>query len=67
MTTLSRLEKLEEKLLPKVKEVHFVGWADCEWNECDGLVRQHDETKEQFFKRVRLNNPDRLIFWCKQD
>jgi hypothetical protein len=65
MTALSRLEKLEEKLLPKVKQVHFVGWADCEWKACDGLVRQTNESKEQFFKRVRLNNPDRLIFWCE--
>ncbi len=65
MTALSRLEKLEQKLLRKVKEVHFVGWAGCEWNECDGLVRQTNESKKQFFKRVRLNNPDRLIFWCE--
>jgi hypothetical protein len=63
VTTLSRFEKLEQTLMPKVKEVHFVGWADCEWKECDGLVRQPDESKEQFFKQVRLNNPDRLIFW----
>jgi hypothetical protein len=66
MTALSRLEKLEQKLLPKVKQVHFVGWADCEWKECDGLVRHANESKEQFFKRVRLNNPDRLIFWCEK-
>ncbi len=65
MTAISRLEKLEEKLLPKAKQVHFVGWADCQWNECDGLVRHPDETKEQFFKRVRLNNPQRNIFWCQ--
>jgi hypothetical protein len=65
MTPLSRLEKLEQKLLPKVKQVHFVGWADCQWNKCDGLDRQSNETKEQFFKRVRLNNPDRKIFWCE--
>ena len=65
MTALSRLEKLEEKLLLKVKQVHFVGWADCEWNKCDGLDRQPNETKEKFFKRVRLNNPERKIFWCE--
>ena len=65
MTAISRLEKLEQKLLPKVKEVHFVGWSDCAWNECDGLARQSNETKEQFFKRVRQNNPNRLIFWCE--
>jgi len=65
MTTLSRLEKLEEKLLPKAKQAHFIGWADCEWRACDGLVRQPNESKAQFFKRVRLNNPDRLIFWCE--
>jgi len=65
VTALSRIEKLEQKLLPKVKQVHFVGWADCEWRECDGLIRQPDETKEQFFKRVRLNNSKREIFWCE--
>jgi hypothetical protein len=63
MTTLSRLEKLEEKLLPKVKQVHFVGWADCEWRECDGLFRRPDETKEQFFRRIKLNNPKKKVFW----
>jgi hypothetical protein len=65
MTALSRLEKLEQKLLPKVKEVHFVGWADCAWNECEGLIRQPNESKELFFKRIRQNNPDRLMFWCE--
>ena len=64
MIALSRLEKLEQKLLPKMQQVHFFGWADCEWNECDGLVRQPNESKEQFCKRIRLNNPDKLIFWC---
>ena len=64
MTMVSRLGRLEEKLLPKVREVHFVGWADCEWHECDGIVRQSNETEEQFFKRVRLNNPEGKIFWC---
>jgi hypothetical protein len=65
MTFISRLEKLEQKLQPKVKEVHFFGWADCEWNECDGLIRQVDETIEQFLKRIRLSNPKKLIFWCE--
>jgi hypothetical protein len=64
MTARSRIESLEQKLLLKVKQVHFVGWADCKWNTCDGLFRQPNESKEQFFKRVRLNNPERLIFWC---
>ncbi len=65
MTALSRLEKLEEKLLPKVKQVYFVGWANCEWNTCEGLVRQPNESKEQFFKRIRLSNQNKFIFWCK--
>jgi hypothetical protein len=64
MTARSRIKSLEQKLLLKVKQVHFVGWADCKWNTCDGLFRQPNESKEQFFKRVRLNNPERLIFWC---
>jgi hypothetical protein len=65
MTFISRLGRLEEKLQTKIQEVHFIGWADCEWKECGGLVRQTNESKEQFFKRVRLNNPDKLIFWCE--
>ena len=65
MTSISRLEKLEQKLQPKIKEVLFIGWADCEWNECDGLIRQVDETIEQFLKRIRLSNPEKLIFWCE--
>jgi hypothetical protein len=65
MTSISRLEKLEQKLQPKIKEVLFIGWADCEWNECDGLIRQVDETIEQFLKRIRLGNPEILIFWCE--
>jgi hypothetical protein len=64
MTIVSRLGRLEEKLLPKVREVHFVGWADCEWYECNGIVKQSNETEEQFFKRVRLSNPEGKIFWC---
>jgi len=64
MTFISRLERLEEKLQSKIQEVHFFGWADCKWNECDDLVRQPNESKEQFFKRIRLNNPDKLLFWC---
>jgi hypothetical protein len=64
MTFISRLGRLEEKLQPKIQEVHFFGWADCEWNECDDLVREPNESKEQFFKRIRLNNPDKLFFWC---
>jgi hypothetical protein len=64
MTALTRIEKLEQKLLQRVKKVHFVGWADCAWKECDGLVRQPNESQENFFKRLRLNNPDKMIFWC---
>jgi hypothetical protein len=65
MTTLIRLEKLEKKLLNKVKQVHFIGWKDCAWSECDGLIRQPNESKEQFFNRVRLKSSDKIIFWCE--
>jgi hypothetical protein len=63
MTLKTRLHKLTNKLKPEVQEVHFFGWADCAWNECDGLVRQPNESKELFFERVRQNDPDKLIFW----
>jgi hypothetical protein len=63
MSLKSRLSKIEATL-PAVVTVHFFGWADCAWNECDGLVRQPNESKELFFKRIRQNNPDRLMFWC---
>jgi len=64
MTLKSRLQKLEQTLQPNIKQVHFVGWMDCEWSECDGLIRKRNESKELFFKRVRLDNPDKIIFWC---
>lgn len=65
MNALYRLEKIEGKLLPKVQKIHFIAWADCKWNQCEGLVRQSNESKEKFFKRIRLNKPDKLIYWCK--
>ncbi len=62
MTALYCIEKLEQKLLPKVNQLHFVGWADCGRNQCDRLVRQPNESKEKLFRRVKHNNPNRTIF-----
>jgi hypothetical protein len=63
MTALSRLEKLEEKLKPEKKKVYFMGWAGCQFKHSNGLTRWDGESKEQYFKRVTENDPNRMIHW----
>jgi hypothetical protein len=58
----SRLARIE-KFAPIVDEVHFMGWADCEWKEAEGLVRANDESKESFFDRVRAVTNKKWV-WC---
>lgn len=64
MTALSRLEKLEEKLIPKVKKTYFIGWGNCEWKKCEDLIRGEDESKEQFFNRVKRRYPKKIVHCC---
>lgn len=62
MSLKSRLTKIE-KDAPEEEKVHFLGWADCEWREAEGLIRAEGESKEDFFKRVR-SITDKKWIWC---
>ena len=52
MTLKSRLQKLTIKLKPEEVKIYYMGWADCTWSESEGLVRQEDESKDDFCNRV---------------
>ncbi len=52
MRLATRIEKLEEKLLPKKRKAYFIGWQDCTWSKSEGLFRQAGESKEAFCNRV---------------
>jgi hypothetical protein len=43
-------------------KVTFIGWADCEWREAEGMVRQEKESIEDFFTRVRATTNKKWIF-----
>lgn len=62
MNLKRRLAKIEAKV-PEVDKVHFLGWADCEWREAEGLVRHENESKEGFFDRVKAAT-DKKWIWC---
>ena len=63
MSLKSRLAKIE-KNAPEEDRVHFLGWADCEWKEAEGLVRAESESKEDFFERVKAITDNKFI-WCE--
>jgi hypothetical protein len=52
MNLASRIQKLEQKLIPKKEKVYCMGWADCTWSESEGLIRQEGESKDDFCNRV---------------
>lgn len=62
MNLKNRLAKIE-KNVPVVDKVHFLGWADCEWKEAEGLVRAENESREEFFERVKIITNKKWI-WC---
>ena len=64
MTTLSRLEKLEEKFMPEVKKTYWIMWQNCEWKECEGIYRNENETITDFKKRV-MKVKDKQYLWVK--
>lgn len=64
MTVLSRLEKLEQKLLPKTKKIYWVMWQGCEWKECDGIYRNTGESITEFKARV-LRSTQKQYLWVK--
>lgn len=61
MSLNKRLSKIEEKT-PMDDKVTFIGWADCEWREAEGMVRQDKESIEDFFARVRAATNKKWIF-----
>jgi hypothetical protein len=63
MTIKSRLQKLTNKLKPEATKIYFMGWAGCQYKHSNGLTRRDGESKEQFFKRVRENDSNRMIHW----
>jgi hypothetical protein len=62
MNLKNRLAKIEAGA-PKDGKVHFLGWADCEWREAEGLVRGENESREDFFSRVQAITDNKFI-WC---
>ncbi len=62
MNLKNRLAKIE-KNVPDVDKIHFLGWADCEWKEAEGLVRAGNESREEFFERVKIITNKKWI-WC---
>ena len=62
MSLKTRLAKIEATS-PAADTVHFMGWKDCEWRYSEGLVRGEAESKDDFFKRVRLST-DKKYIWC---
>jgi len=52
MTLKSRLQKLANKLESEPTKIYYMGWADCTWSKSEGLVRQEDESNEDFCERV---------------
>jgi len=63
MSLASRIEKLESKLQLEEVRVTFLGWRGCEWKYSNGLIRDANETKEQFFKRIAKTSSSKFI-WC---
>lgn len=64
MSLASRIKKLEEAIKPVEDKVTFIGWADCEWKKAEGLVRHPNESKEDFFGRVKAVTNNKFI-WCE--
>jgi len=63
MTLKSRLQKLTEKLKPEEVKIYYMGWADCTWSESEGFVRNEDESKEDFCRRVYQNTKKSFIWF----
>lgn len=61
---MSRIEKLEEKLALKNRKIFFIGWADCIWQEAEGIRRNQAESIEEFQIRV-LNSVKKRFIWVK--
>ena len=63
MTLKSRLQKLADKLKPESTKVYYMGWADCTWNESEGLIRLAGESKEEFCNRVYQTTKKQFLWF----
>ena len=63
MTLKTRLQKLATKLKPEEVKVYYMGWANCTWSESEGLVRQADESKEEFCSRVYQTSKKQFLWF----
>lgn len=64
MSFTSRIQKLEAVIKPVEGKVTFIGWADCEWRQAEGLIRGETESIDDFKKRV-MNISNKKFIWCK--
>lgn len=63
MSLKSRLQKLTIKLKPEEVKIYYMGWADCTWSESEGLVRQEDESKDDFCNRVYQTTKKQFLWF----
>jgi hypothetical protein len=63
MNIKSRLQKLTDKLKSEKVKIYYMSWADCTWSESEGLVRQADESKEDFCKRVYQTTKKQFLWF----
>lgn len=63
MTLKTRLLRLTTKLKPVEVKIYYMGWADCTWSESEGLVRQADESKEDFCNRVYQTTKKQFLWF----
>ena len=64
MNLVSRINKLQRAIKPTEKKITFIGWADCKWRECEGLIRGETESIDDFKKRVMKVTSKKFI-WCQ--
>jgi hypothetical protein len=62
MSLVSRIQKLEAAIKPAEDKVTFIGWAECEWRECEGLTRGENESIDEFKRRV-MKVTDKKFIW----
>ena len=64
MTQASRIRKLEMKLICKRPKIYWLMWNGCKWRESEGLMRNENESIDEFKRRL-LKVVDRQFIWVK--
>lgn len=59
-----RLVELEEKLRPQKPKIYWLVWLECEWRKAEGIIRNKNDSIEDFKKRVLLTT-DKQFIWVK--